>query len=195
MAVVTSPDSSRTILLRLKRTCLRPADRDIEGQQESSPENQAVASALRDPCNDHVTPQNAPPDLDDDEGNHCNGSVESNRPSQIVSPNIKPLSTLNSSTGIFQQASAYAAASSSSESIKMISGTESRGMITTIPRYPDARRHDLVKVFKPNNFSLVSLAILAKIVHENHPLYSLFHRQCFWFANLIMRVIAKKYGG
>ena len=141
VAVVTSPDSSRTILLRLERTRPRPTVRDIEVQQESSPENQAVTSALRDACqesiDDGVTPQNAPPYLDDDEGNHCNGSVESNRPSQIVSTNIELLLTLNSSTSNFQQASACAAASSSSESIpgsiKLITETDSRGMITTIP--------------------------------------------------------------
>ena len=40
VAVVTSPNSSRTILLRLERTRPRPTDRDIEVQQESSPENQ-----------------------------------------------------------------------------------------------------------------------------------------------------------
>jgi hypothetical protein len=204
VAVVTSPGSYRTIFLRLERTRTRRTDRYIEGQQESSPVNQAVASALRDACqesiNDRVTLQDTPPELDDEEGNYCNGIMKSNHPSPIVSTNIEPpLSTQNSSTGIFQQASACAAASSSSESIpgsiKLITETESRDMITTVPRYPDARRHDLVEVFRPNNFSLVSLAILAKIVHENHPLYSLFHRQCFWFSNLIMRVIAKKFGG
>jgi len=201
VAVVTRPESSRTILLRLEHTHPRPTDRDIEVQQESSPENQAVASALRDACqesiDDRVTPQNTPPDLDDDERNHCNGTVESNRSSQIVSTNIEPLLTRNSSTSIFQRASACASSSSESisESVKLVTGTESRDIITMIPRYPDARHHDLVEVFRPNSFSLVSLAILAKIVHEKHPLYSLFHRQCFWFSNLIMRVIAKKFGG
>jgi len=63
-----------------------------------------------------------------------------------------------------------------------------------VSQYPDTRQHDLVEVFRPNGFSLVSLAILAKIVHEKHPLYSLFHRQCFWYSNLIMRVVAKNFG-
>jgi len=197
VAVITSRDSSRTILLRLERTRPRPTDRDIEGQQESSPENRAVASALQDACqesiDDRVMPQNAPPDLDDDEGNHCNGGVESNRPSQIVSTNIEPPSTWNSFTSIFQQASAGASSSSESisESIKLITGTESRDIVTMVSQYPDVRQHDLVEVFRPNGFSVVSLAILAKIVHEKHPLYSLFHRQC---SNLIMRVVAKNFG-
>jgi len=88
------------------------------------------------------TPQNAPPDLDDDEGNHCNGGVESNRPSQIVSTNIEPLSTWNSSTSIFQQASAGASSSSESisKSIKLITGTESRDIYgLSISRYPSTR--------------------------------------------------------
>lgn len=132
-----------------------------------------------------------PPNLDDDD-----------HPPITYSDSVGPLSTRNSSIQIFQQATACAVASSSSESIstsiRLVTGTvESQDTITTILQYPDSHHHVVVDAIRlrPNNFTLVSLAILAKIVHENHPLYSLFHRQCFWFSNIIMKVVAKKSRG
>jgi len=46
--------------------------------------------------------------------------------------------------------------------------------------------------FESNPLPLVHLAILAHIVHEEESLYNLFLSQCYWYANMITRVIARE---
>ena len=38
-------------------------------------------------------------------------------------------------------------------------------------------------VFRPKRLTRVHIALLAKVIHEQHPLYSLLRRQCYWFAS------------
>ena len=42
------------------------------------------------------------------------------------------------------------------------------------------------------SFPLVYLAILAETVHDRESLYNLFLTQCYWYSNMIARVIAKE---
>ena len=46
--------------------------------------------------------------------------------------------------------------------------------------------------FESNPLPLVHLAILAYTVHEEESLYNLFQTQCYWYANMIARVIARE---
>ena len=39
--------------------------------------------------------------------------------------------------------------------------------------------------YKFNNLNLFHMALLAHVVHSEHPLYSLFEKNCYWFSNLI----------
>ncbi|KDR80600.1 hypothetical protein GALMADRAFT_135734 [Galerina marginata CBS 339.88] len=45
---------------------------------------------------------------------------------------------------------------------------------------------------RPDPMPLAELAILANTVHQKESLYNLFKSQCFWYADMIARVIAKK---
>jgi len=42
---------------------------------------------------------------------------------------------------------------------------------------------------------LLHLAILAKIVHDDSPIYRTFSRQCYWYADTIMRVFQSSFSG
>jgi hypothetical protein len=44
---------------------------------------------------------------------------------------------------------------------------------------------------QPQSLSLFKVAVLADVVHNYAPLYSLFRRQCYWFAFIICAVILK----
>ena len=46
--------------------------------------------------------------------------------------------------------------------------------------------------FEANPLPLVHLAILAYTVHQEESLYNLFLTQCYWYANMITRVIARE---
>ena len=44
---------------------------------------------------------------------------------------------------------------------------------------------DEMSTFYPSKLNLFHIALLADVVHQAYPLYSLFMRQCYWFANTI----------
>ena len=48
--------------------------------------------------------------------------------------------------------------------------------------------------FAPVKASLFELALLANVVHEEYPLYSLFDKQCYWFGNTIIRAMIALFG-
>jgi hypothetical protein len=47
----------------------------------------------------------------------------------------------------------------------------------------------IVRQLQPHGLTLFHLIILANLVHNHDPLYSLLKRQCYWFANTIFYVI------
>jgi hypothetical protein len=47
-----------------------------------------------------------------------------------------------------------------------------------------------IRQLVPHDLSLFNLVVLANVVHEHHPVYSLLRRQCYWYANTIFEVIS-----
>ena len=43
--------------------------------------------------------------------------------------------------------------------------------------------------YNPKNLNLFHLALLANIVHQEYPLYSLFSSQCYWFASIVFYAV------
>lgn len=50
-----------------------------------------------------------------------------------------------------------------------------------------------IRQLRPEAMSLFDLAVLADVVHDHDPLYSLFQHQCFWFASLVCEVVESVY--
>lgn len=50
-----------------------------------------------------------------------------------------------------------------------------------------------IKRFEPQGLSLFDLVVLADVVHEQAPIYCLFQRHCYWFANVIFMAIVMLY--
>jgi hypothetical protein len=56
------------------------------------------------------------------------------------------------------------------------------------------RRYGLgqnARQIKPNNLKLFELMVLAQAVHEFAPHYSQFHRNCYWFGNMIIDAVTE----
>ena len=51
-----------------------------------------------------------------------------------------------------------------------------------------------VQYFKPNHLSLFELALLANVVHDLYPTYSLLGRQCYFYANLVYTAAKIHFG-
>jgi hypothetical protein len=45
---------------------------------------------------------------------------------------------------------------------------------------------------KPN---ILDLSVLAAVIHLDSPTYNIFRRQCYWFAGMMSKVMAYRYGG
>ena len=52
----------------------------------------------------------------------------------------------------------------------------------------------VVRQIQPINLSLFELGILADVVHNEDPDYSLLKSQCYWFLHLIFEVVILLYG-
>jgi hypothetical protein len=50
---------------------------------------------------------------------------------------------------------------------------------------PEYKNGTALESFEPKHLNLFHLALLADVVHDDYPLYALFLRQCYWFANTI----------
>jgi hypothetical protein len=56
--------------------------------------------------------------------------------------------------------------------------------------------HSLGRVIRqlmPHGLTLYELIRLAKVVHDEDPVYSLLSRQCYWYANTIVEVVKKEF--
>jgi len=51
------------------------------------------------------------------------------------------------------------------------------------PEYTDS--YPAKRIFRPRHLNVFHMALLANVVHSQYPLYSLFKRNCYWFALLI----------
>lgn len=62
--------------------------------------------------------------------------------------------------------------------------------VSRLSCYPDGKR---LETLRPTNLRLCDLAILVTAVHDLNAVYSIFHAQRLWFANLIMRIVEKDH--
>jgi hypothetical protein len=63
----------------------------------------------------------------------------------------------------------------------------------TVSRLSGYQSGKRLETLRPTNLRLCDLAILVGAVHDLNALYSIFHAQRWWFANLIMRIVEKDH--
>jgi hypothetical protein len=52
---------------------------------------------------------------------------------------------------------------------------------------------ECIKRFKPQGLALFDLVLLALVLHEEFPFYTLFRNQCYFFANVLFQAIVQMY--
>ena len=65
--------------------------------------------------------------------------------------------------------------------------------VSRVSDYPRGIGVKRLETLKPTNLRLCDFAILVGAVHDLNALYSVFHAQRWWFANLIMRIVEKDH--
>jgi hypothetical protein len=65
--------------------------------------------------------------------------------------------------------------------------------VSRLSRYPSGMGVKRLESLRPTNLRLCDLAILVTAVHDLNAVYSIFHAQRLWFANLIMRIVEKDH--
>ncbi|PPQ97439.1 hypothetical protein CVT26_002849 [Gymnopilus dilepis] len=164
---VTYRNHSPSAFLRVERTRTQPEEATEEEffKRLPRPLAETFRAALKD----------AQPENTDD------STVEE----ATYPPPVTPSSS-SSQTGKFH----WDFHSPSSASLKTLNGKPA--VDTVISVNPDSLTDDdLWVTLEMNHIPLAQLACLAKIVHDEDPIYSVFRHQCYWYANLIMKVIEK----
>ena len=72
-------------------------------------------------------------------------------------------------------------------------GPNAEDRVSRLCQYPGDICVKRVETLKPTNLHLCDLAVLVASVHDLNAVYSIFHAQRFWFANLIMRIVEKDH--
>lgn len=65
--------------------------------------------------------------------------------------------------------------------------------VSRLSGYPSGMGVRQLETLRPTNLRLCDLAILVAAVHDLNAVYSIFHAQRWWFANLIMRIVEKDH--
>lgn len=65
--------------------------------------------------------------------------------------------------------------------------------VSRLSQYPRGMGVKRLESLRPTNLRLCDLAILVTAVHDLNAVYSIFHAQRLWFANLIMRIVEKDH--
>ena len=65
--------------------------------------------------------------------------------------------------------------------------------VSRLTGYPSGIGVKRLETLRPTNLRLCDLAILVVAVHDLNAVYSIFHAQRWWFANLIMRIVEKDH--
>ena len=65
--------------------------------------------------------------------------------------------------------------------------------VSRLSGYPSGIGVRRLETLRPTNLRLCDLAILVAAVHDLNAVYSIFHAQRWWFANLIMRIVEKDH--
>lgn len=92
---------------------------------------------------------------------------------------------------IFDHLSKLSSVRASSKAIKLLKPPKNApaddrwvsGHKAATPEYADLEKER--KAFHPLNLTVLHMALLIAIIHRQYPVYSLFKRNCFWFAALI----------
>jgi hypothetical protein len=66
-------------------------------------------------------------------------------------------------------------------------------IVSRVPGYPSGIGVKRLETLRPANLRLCDLAILVAAVHDLNAVYSIFHAQRWWFANLITRIVEKDH--
>src|SRR6266511_3263678 len=117
-------------------------------------------------------------------------SVPSTDPITDPSRSIADVTSLTV-TQFFHFLSELSVSHSASESLKKVKPCQNApaddrwvsGSKADTPEYEDDK--EARWVFCPLNLTVFHLALLAHIIHQQYPIYSLFKRNCFWFTALI----------
>jgi len=147
-------------------------------QEQTEPCSQAVVAAVNDEIKEH----------------HLEEEDEEDPTSSVPSPanplETSPIATPFSSLAI----SSLNSIAFSRDGINLKTDADDR--VWRVDRLPKLEKGKLILIeyVLPNDMTLSDFVILASTVHEKDRLYSLFKSQCFWFANMIMRVAAGDAG-
>lgn len=178
------------VYLRIERTCPRRTDSDyLSNDSYPLPEGlqTAFTEAYRNAENDQ-TQANVPC--------HADGTIDD-------SEELEPSLTVNDSDwnakrlashawGMFSPFFSTSVSGASSQWKGMVKGRPAGDFISMVDSLPgsngNARLLKHVR-FSQNILLLPRLALLAQIVHTKDPLYTLLHRQCYWYVNLILLVL------
>lgn len=92
---------------------------------------------------------------------------------------------------------AYSSGSSESDAAISTQRSESHfdadDTVSRLSHYPSGFGVKRLETLKPTHLRLCDLAILVSAVHDLNAVYSIFHAQRLWFANLIMRIVEKDH--
>jgi len=112
----------------------------------------------------------------------------------------KPEDATQNAISSKQSKSSLASSASASTSSQLSGKADAWDMVSTIHggEWPSESSHILIeKAVCESNCPaiLLHLAILARIVHDDSPKYHTFRRQCYWYADTIMRIFQYSFPG
>ena len=103
-------------------------------------------------------------------------------------------SSTNASTrNAYSDGSSESNVSVSTRWSELDSSSNSDDTVSRLSGYPSGIGVERLETLKPTNLRLCDLAILVAAVHDLNAVYSIFHAQRWWFANLIMRIVEKDH--
>ena len=73
------------------------------------------------------------------------------------------------------------------------SGSDAFDTVTEILGIPEGKLVKALRFTRGNEPTLLQLAIAAATVHDDSPQYRAFGRQCYWFADVLLQVLARRY--
>jgi hypothetical protein len=100
-----------------------------------------------------------------------------------------------SPTPSFKDAASLASAQVMCKSWDSLSGRKVAGDQFVMGQHPSQLYGggQIMRQLRPDNLTFFQLITLAETVHNYDPLYTLFKRQCYWYANTIYRVIEQTH--
>lgn len=121
-----------------------------------------------------------------------------NIPLLAITPSSESLASESSSpspTPSIRDIASLASMRAMHRSLEVLSGSRRAGDQFVVGRLPaqDYGGGRIMRQLKPIDLTFFQLIILAQTVHDHDPLYTLFKRQCYWYANTIYDAIQQSY--